>query len=79
MRVVFCDISKAFDRILHEGLLKKLKAAGITWHLLTLTCLIEDKELSFLVLSLHGTSSGLELHKVLFWDHFCFCLLLMIL
>ena len=29
VRVVFCDISKAFDRVWHEGLLLKLKAAGI--------------------------------------------------
>ena len=28
--VVFCDISKAFDRVWHKGLLCKLKAAGIT-------------------------------------------------
>ena len=35
VRVVFCDISKAFDRVWHEGLLKKLAAAGITGHLLT--------------------------------------------
>ena len=27
--VVFCDISKAFDRVWHEGLLKELEAAGI--------------------------------------------------
>ena len=30
VRVVFCDISKAFDRVWHEGILKKLKAAGIS-------------------------------------------------
>ena len=30
VRVVFCDISKAFDRVWHNGLLCKLKAAGIT-------------------------------------------------
>ena len=30
VRVVFSDISKAFDRVWHKGLIRKLKAAGIT-------------------------------------------------
>ena len=34
VRVIFCDISKAFDRVWHKGLLCKLKAAGITGTLL---------------------------------------------
>ena len=29
-RVVFCDNSKAFDRVWHKGLIRKLEAAGIT-------------------------------------------------
>ena len=33
-RAVFCDISKAFDRVWHKGLIRKLKAAGITGTLL---------------------------------------------
>ena len=30
VRAVFCDISKAFDRVWHTGLLAKLRAAGVT-------------------------------------------------
>ena len=28
--MVFCDISKAFERLWHKGLIRKLKAAGLT-------------------------------------------------
>ena len=34
VRAVFCDISKAFDRVWHTGLLYKLKAAGVTGEVL---------------------------------------------
>ena len=34
MRAVFCDISKAFDRVCHTGLLYKLRAAGVTGNVL---------------------------------------------
>ena len=34
VRAVFCDISKAFDRVWHAGLLAKLHAAGVTGNVL---------------------------------------------
>lgn len=34
VRAVFCDISKAFDKVWHRGLILKLEAAGITGPLL---------------------------------------------
>ena len=30
VRAIFCDISKAFDRVWHKGLIHKLEAAGVT-------------------------------------------------
>ena len=33
-RMVFCDVSKAFDRVWHKGLLSKLQKNGITGKLL---------------------------------------------
>ena len=35
VRVVFCDVSKAFDRVWHKGLLTKLKTIGIHGPLLS--------------------------------------------
>ena len=34
VHAIFCDISKAFDRVWHKGLLYKLQAVGLTDHLL---------------------------------------------
>lgn len=34
IRIVFCDISKAFDRVWHKGLIFKLKSLGVTGPLL---------------------------------------------
>ena len=34
VRVIFCDISKAFDQVWHSGLIYKLRAAGMSGNLL---------------------------------------------
>jgi hypothetical protein len=45
IRVVFLDISKAFDRVWHEGLLNKLKGCGIRGRLLKwLRSYLEDRQ-----------------------------------
>ena len=35
VRAIFCDISKAFDRVWHKGLLFKIKSAGVSGSLLS--------------------------------------------
>ena len=36
MRAVFLDLSRAFDRVLHDGLLYQLKVNGISGNILQL-------------------------------------------
>ena len=55
-RAVFLDISKAFHKVWHEGLLLKLKSNGISGHLLNLLSWMNDtKELFWTVNPLIGT------------------------
>ena len=75
MKGVFLDISKAFDKVWHKGLLLKLSPNGISGNLLKL---LRD----FLYcrkqrVVLNGQISYWEnvnawVLKVLFWDHYCF-------
>ena len=34
IRIIFCDISKAFDRVWHKGLIYKLRSAGLSGSLI---------------------------------------------
>ena len=43
VRVVFCDISKAFDRVWHAGLIQKLEAAGVTGVLIWFKNYLSDR------------------------------------
>ena len=40
VHAIFCDISKAFDRVWHKGLIFKLKSAGVSGSLLTCGCCV---------------------------------------
>ena len=42
VRVVFCDISKAFNRVWHRGLLYKLSGIGCSDHGFLATCQTDD-------------------------------------
>ena len=83
VRVVFCDISKAFGRVWHEGLFKKslklLVYLEIFFYGSVLIYLIDVRELFFLVLSGHGNLYELVFLMVLSLVLFFFYFLLMTL
>ena len=82
VRVVFCDIKKAFDRVWHAGLIHKLKAAGVSGSLLKwFISYLADREQRVV---LQGAQSDwnfipAEYHKVPFLVPCYFCYILMIL
>ena len=58
IRFIFCDISKAFDRVWHTGLLYKLRKIGIDGNLLSwITDYLDDRKQKVV---LDGFSSGWE-------------------
>lgn len=58
IRFIFCDISKAFDRVWHTGLLYKLRKIGIDGNLLSwVTDYLDDRKQKVV---LDGFSSGWE-------------------
>ena len=69
VRAVFLDISKAFDKVWHDGLIFKLKPNGISGNILSffaIIFLIENKELSSMDLPLLSFQPNQECLKVLY-------------
>ena len=58
MSANFLDISKAFDKVRHEGLLFKLKHIGISGNLLLKSFLIDSNDSLVLAGVLHGSILG---------------------
>lgn len=54
VRVVFCDVSKAFDRVWHAGLIHKLRAAGVTGNLLNLVSYLDNRRQRVVISGVHS-------------------------
>ena len=75
VRAIFCDISKAFDRVWHKGLLFKLKSAGVAGSLLTwFSDYLTDRKQRVVLPGVNflGLQLKLEFYKALFLDLSCF-------
>ena len=75
VRGVFLDISEAFDKVWHEGLIYKLKQNGVKGNLLeTLTNFLNDRKRKIVLKG--NIQNGQILKqvslKVQFWVHYCF-------
>ena len=80
-RAISLDISKAFDRVWHSGLLHKLKAYGVTGEILNIISSFLTNRRLRVVLDrnpLQNLLSMLVFHKVLSLDLLCFFCSLMI-
>ena len=64
VRSVFLDISKALDKVCHDGIIQKLTQHGISRNLLNLLHDFLKQRKQRVVLSGHGKISMLEYHKV---------------
>ncbi len=81
--MIFCDISKAFDRVWHKGLLFKIKQNGINGTILKWISnyLTNRNQRVFVGASLSNNRDIMELvfHMGLFWDPYFFLCMLMTL
>ena len=75
--LIFCDISKAFDRVWHEGLIKKLKSYGISGDLLIWFKNYLSGRRQFVLVNNELSDSGLV--KDLYLAHYYFYYILMTL
>ena len=74
VRIVFCDISRAFDRVWHEGLLFKLEKCGISNKLLAwLKNYLQDRYQRVVINGQMSTWSQIMAgsHRDLCWDLCC--------
>ena len=73
--VIFCDISKAFDRVWHKGLLFKLQQLGIADQLLKwISNYLEDRQQRVLLAChIHDSKTSLlDYPRDQYLDRFCF-------
>ena len=69
MRAVLCDVSKAFDRVWHKGLIFKEKQSGIDTTLLQwLTSYLSNRKQRVVIPGAHSNwvNIDLEFHKAPF-------------
>ena len=73
VRSVFLDISKAFDKVWHEGIIFKLKQNGISGELLNLFCKFLRNRKRKVVLNGQNLTLPMltqESHRVRYQDHY---------
>ena len=72
VRGIFFDVSKAFEKVWHDGIILKLTQNGISGNLLKLLSYFLSQRRQRVVKSPHGQMSLLKYLKVPFLVHYCF-------
>ena len=75
VRGIFLDLTKAFDRVWHDGLMCKLKTLGICGNYYQLIhSFLSDRHQRMVLngLTLTGHTLRLEFFRAQFWDHYSF-------
>jgi hypothetical protein len=82
VRFVCCDVSKAFDKVWHTGLLFKLKQTGVNKQLISwIESYLADRQQKVVSDGFSSTVKGIKamFPKVLFWAPYFSLFILMIL